>query len=574
MLNEPQVGRSSESATISASITGDVRSASSGSRRDGSRSAISSPLGGPRCPAGATVRLTVERPEAAGAVRAVARHPAGLADVAELLGQLEQPHLGADSLPISGHGRRSHDAEAECVTRPGAAGTPKARGGIAPATGWMDSRARGCACRRKSPCRGRHPWIVVGVPDRARMEGRDARLGQALGVLQGQMLPATVAMVYETAAADGLARVQGRLERAGHEARMGRARHAPPLLPRGVATAGLRIGVRAGPCGRREGPGLLSKTRRTPARSPASRRVQGVNHPGPRVLSPRTVRARVAPASCGVVPGSGRGLGGGAGAAHERLCALPRHRPELHRPDRRVRMGLGVGRLPPVEPRATRDGGIALEPGLHRGGDGLERIASRPAARLGRRRPRRRPVPNPPSPFSHAGRRPARRSSRAGSAPAVAAPLAGPVRGLRPRPAPTPGSGGAGLAEPAHRVERGVRRVRRVPPAPAARARARRGAARGVRGGGWRLRTRAPSRRLSARVKDGRRSTNRPPRPAEARPGLRGRDAPEAPAARPAAHEGAARAARRGPGRSRGSRPASGRARGSPSRARPWSSRR
>jgi hypothetical protein len=41
--------------------------------------------------------------EAVEAVPAVAHHLAGLADVAELLGQLQQPGLGADDLLFLGH---------------------------------------------------------------------------------------------------------------------------------------------------------------------------------------------------------------------------------------------------------------------------------------------------------------------------------------------------------------------------------------------------------------------------------------------------------------------------------------
>jgi hypothetical protein len=41
--------------------------------------------------------------EAVKTVAAVAHHLARLADVAELLGQLEQPYLGANDLPFLGH---------------------------------------------------------------------------------------------------------------------------------------------------------------------------------------------------------------------------------------------------------------------------------------------------------------------------------------------------------------------------------------------------------------------------------------------------------------------------------------
>ena len=43
--------------------------------------------------------------EAVKAVATVAHHLAGLADVAELLGQLQQPHLGANDLLFLGHRR-------------------------------------------------------------------------------------------------------------------------------------------------------------------------------------------------------------------------------------------------------------------------------------------------------------------------------------------------------------------------------------------------------------------------------------------------------------------------------------
>jgi hypothetical protein len=50
----------------------------------------------------------IELLEAIETVAAVAHHLAGLADVAELLGQLEQPYLGANDLLFLGHGLASH----------------------------------------------------------------------------------------------------------------------------------------------------------------------------------------------------------------------------------------------------------------------------------------------------------------------------------------------------------------------------------------------------------------------------------------------------------------------------------
>jgi hypothetical protein len=47
--------------------------------------------------------LLVKLLEAVEAVPAVAHHLAGLADAAELLGQLQQPHLAADHLLLAGH---------------------------------------------------------------------------------------------------------------------------------------------------------------------------------------------------------------------------------------------------------------------------------------------------------------------------------------------------------------------------------------------------------------------------------------------------------------------------------------
>src|SRR5262245_51045170 len=48
--------------------------------------------------------LVIELLEPVEAVAAVAHHFAGLADIAELLGELQQPNLGADDLLFSRHG--------------------------------------------------------------------------------------------------------------------------------------------------------------------------------------------------------------------------------------------------------------------------------------------------------------------------------------------------------------------------------------------------------------------------------------------------------------------------------------
>jgi hypothetical protein len=49
--------------------------------------------------------FVVELLEAIEAVPAIAHHLAGLGDIAELLGQLEHAHFGADDLLVLGHGR-------------------------------------------------------------------------------------------------------------------------------------------------------------------------------------------------------------------------------------------------------------------------------------------------------------------------------------------------------------------------------------------------------------------------------------------------------------------------------------
>ena len=59
--------------------------------------------------------------EAIKAVAAIAHHFAGLADVAELLGQLQQPNLGADDLLFLGHRRCPLE-----TPRPGATPTSSA----------------------------------------------------------------------------------------------------------------------------------------------------------------------------------------------------------------------------------------------------------------------------------------------------------------------------------------------------------------------------------------------------------------------------------------------------------------
>ena len=83
----------------SASISGGVRFFSSGLRRVSSCK---------RQLAAGVVELL----EAVEAVARVAHHLAGLADVAELLGKLQQPNFGADDLLFLGHGRCPPNAEA------------------------------------------------------------------------------------------------------------------------------------------------------------------------------------------------------------------------------------------------------------------------------------------------------------------------------------------------------------------------------------------------------------------------------------------------------------------------------
>src|SRR5208283_2425012 len=69
--------------------------------------------------------------------------------------------------------------------------------------------------------------VVVAVADAA--DGRlDAGLGEALGVFDRDVLHAAVAVMDEGAAAKGTALAQSLLERVEHEARMRRARGAPP----------------------------------------------------------------------------------------------------------------------------------------------------------------------------------------------------------------------------------------------------------------------------------------------------------------------------------------------------------
>ena len=60
----------------------------------------------------------VELLEAVEAVARVAHHLAGLADVAELLGELQQAHLGADDLLLVGHGRCPFERRGRALRTP------------------------------------------------------------------------------------------------------------------------------------------------------------------------------------------------------------------------------------------------------------------------------------------------------------------------------------------------------------------------------------------------------------------------------------------------------------------------
>src|SRR5262249_34086706 len=88
----PQAGCSIAKSTAACSISGAVRFFNTGLRRLVSCSASSPPV--------------VQLLEAVEAVPAVAPHLAGLAHIAELLGQLEQTDLGADDLLFLRHSRR------------------------------------------------------------------------------------------------------------------------------------------------------------------------------------------------------------------------------------------------------------------------------------------------------------------------------------------------------------------------------------------------------------------------------------------------------------------------------------
>src|SRR5262249_49781971 len=70
---------------------------------------------------GELAALLVEFLETVEAVAAVTHHLAGLAYIAELLGQLQQPNLGADDLLFGGHGGGLQSAEA----RPPAPSRPR-----------------------------------------------------------------------------------------------------------------------------------------------------------------------------------------------------------------------------------------------------------------------------------------------------------------------------------------------------------------------------------------------------------------------------------------------------------------
>src|SRR5690606_31605980 len=75
--------------------------------------------------------------------------------------------------------------------------------------------------------------IVVGIADTADRR-LDASFSQALGVLDGYVLTASVAVVYEPAAMDRPPIVQGLLQRIEHEARVCRARRSPADDPASI----------------------------------------------------------------------------------------------------------------------------------------------------------------------------------------------------------------------------------------------------------------------------------------------------------------------------------------------------
>src|SRR5579863_2261488 len=74
--------------------------------------------------------------------------------------------------------------------------------------------------------------VVVAVADAAD-RGDEARLDQALGVLDRDVLDAAIGVVDESAAADGPSIVQRLLQRVEDKARMGGARHPPADDPPG-----------------------------------------------------------------------------------------------------------------------------------------------------------------------------------------------------------------------------------------------------------------------------------------------------------------------------------------------------
>ena len=75
--------------------------------------------------------------------------------------------------------------------------------------------------------------VVVAVADAADRR-LDAGLGQALGVLDRDVLAAAIAVVDEPAAMDRPPIMQSLLQRIEHEARMRRARHPPADDPAGI----------------------------------------------------------------------------------------------------------------------------------------------------------------------------------------------------------------------------------------------------------------------------------------------------------------------------------------------------
>ena len=92
--------------------------------------------------------------------------------------------------------------------------------------------------------------VVVAVADAA--DGRhEAGLGEALGVLDRDVLHAAIGVVDETAAGDGLSIMDGLLQRVEHEAGVRRPRHAPADDATGVGVDDERDVDEARPTSRR-----------------------------------------------------------------------------------------------------------------------------------------------------------------------------------------------------------------------------------------------------------------------------------------------------------------------------------